>query len=170
VESSTPDARLHQVKGRRPDWKLLFASLGIAAGLVFVVFGVSRSVTGRDEQKLPDAIESVQPIRGATQAPQQTQVFVDLQEGYRASLTIDDIALETVSLDELGGLAEPGQQITLPPKAVFETGNDTISYTPVEDGPIESFSTGIHTATVFYWLATEGPARARSYTWTFYVV
>jgi hypothetical protein len=52
--------------------------------------------------------------------PQQSSVFVDLLPGYEASLVIDDIALETVSLDELGGLAEPGQQITLPPKAVFE--------------------------------------------------
>lgn len=161
---------MHRVMARRPDWKLLLASLGIAAGIVFVVFGVSRSVTGRDQQRLPDAIESVEPIRGATQAPQQTQVFVDLQEGYEASLVIDDIALETVSLDELGGLAEPGQQITLPPKAVFESGNDTISYTPVEDGPIESFSTGLHTATVVFGLAIDGPTRARSYTWTFYVV
>lgn len=147
---------------------MLLASLGVAIGIVLVVLGVSRSVTGRDAQRLPDEIESVEPIRGATQAPQQTQVFADLQEGYTATLTIDDIELETVSLDELGSLA--GQQITLPPKAIFEPGNVTISYTPVEDGPIESFSQGLHTATVRYWPIAEGPSRARSYTWTFYVV
>ena len=152
------------------DWKILVASFGIAAGIVLVVLGVSGSVTGRDQQKLPDAIEEIDPIRGATQVPQQSSVFVDLLPGYEASLVIDDIALETVSLDELGGLAEPGQQITLPPKAVFEPGNFTITYTPVEGGPIESLSPGLHTATVFYWLAVEGPGRARSYTWTFYVV
>ena len=149
---------------------MLLASLGIAGGIVFVVVGVSASVTGRDEQKLPDAIEEIIPIRGATQAPQQTQVFVDLEAGYEATLIIDDIELETVSLDELGLATRPGQQITLPPKAIFEPGNFTISYTPVEDGPIESFSTGLHTATVRYWLSADGPARARSYTWTFYVV
>ena len=156
--------------GRKIDWKILVASFGIAAGIVLVVLGVSGSVTGRDQQRLPDAIEEIDPIRGAAQVPQQSRVFVDLQPGYEASLVIDDIALETVSLDELGGLAEPGQQITLPPKAVFEPGNVTISYTPVEGGPIESFSTGLHTATVVYWPAVDGPGRARSYTWTFYVV
>jgi hypothetical protein len=149
---------------------MLLASLGVAVGIVLVVVGVSRSVTGRDQQRLPEPIESVEPIRGATQAPQQTQVFVDLQEGFTGILFIDDIELETVSLDELGGLAEPGQQITLPPKAVFEPGNFTISYTPVEDGPIESFTQGLHTAMVRYWPIAEGPARARSYSWTFYVV
>ena len=149
---------------------MLLVSLGIAAGLVLVVIGVSVSVTGRDEQKLPDAIEEIDPIRGATQIPQQSRVFVDLEAGYQAALTIDDIALETVSLGELGGLAEPGQQISLPPKAIYEEGNFTISYTPVEGGPIEELTTGLHTATVTYWLAVDGPTRARSYTWSFYVV
>ena len=158
------------VPRRRLDWKILLASFGIAVGVVLVALGVNGSVTGRDEQRLPDAIEEIDPIRGATQVPQQSTVFVDLQAGYKAALVIDDITLETVSLDELGGLAEPGQQITLPPKAIFEPGNVTISYTPVEDGPIETFTTGLHTATVLYWLAIEGPDRARSYTWTFYVV
>jgi hypothetical protein len=158
------------VRRRRPDWKVLLASFGIAVGIVLVALGVSGSVTGRDEQRLPDAIEEIDPIRGATQVPHQSRVFVDLRAGYEASLVIDHIALETVSLDELGGLAEPGQQITLPPKAIFEPGNVTISYTPVEGGPIEKFSTGLHTATVLYWLAIEGPDRASSYTWTFYVV
>ena len=155
---------------RRPDWRMLLVSLGIAVGLVLVVIGVSASVTGRDEQKLPDAIEEIDPIRGATQIPQQSRVFVDLEAGYQASLTIDDVELETVSLGELGGLAEPGQQISLPPKAIYEEGNFTISYTPVEGGPIEEFSPGLHTATVAFWLAVDGPARARSYTWSFYVV
>jgi hypothetical protein len=158
------------VARRKLDWKMLLASLGIAAGLVLVAVGVSASVTGREEQKLPDAIEEITPIRGATQAPQQTTVFVDLQEGYMAELVIDDVLLETVSLADLGVLGEPGQQVTLPPKAIFEPGNFTISYTPVEDGPIEKFSPGQHTATVRYWRAVEGPTKARSYTWTFYVV
>lgn len=149
---------------------MLLVSLGIASGLVLVAIGVSVSVTGRDQQELPDAIEEIEPIRGAAQVPQQSRVFVDLQAGYEATLTIDDIPLETVSLGELGGLAEPGQQISLPPTAIYEEGNFTISYTPVEGGPIEEFTPGLHTATVTYWLAVEGPGRARNYTWTFYVV
>ena len=46
----------------------------------------------------------------------------------------------------------------------------TITYTPVEGGPVEAFDTGINTAEVIYWKAMEGRTKARSYTWTFTVV
>jgi hypothetical protein len=159
---------------KRPDGKLLLASLGIALGIVLVVIGVSTSVTGREEQHLPDAIEEIEPIRGATQVPQQSRIFVDLQAGYEAELTIDDVVLETISLDEVGGpsLTAPpdGQQLKLPPGAIYEPGNATISYTPVEGGPIEVLAPGLHTSTVTFWKAIEGRSHARTYTWQFTVV
>lgn len=160
---------------RKIDLKLLAASLALAAGIVAIVFGVSTSVTGREEQQLPDAIELIDPIRGATQIPQQTRVFVDLAEGFEGELVIDGIEIPTVSLDELGSVTgvtipTPGEQITLPPVAVYEPGNATITYTPVEGGPIEQFDTGFHTVTVRHWRIEDGRERARSYTWEFYVV
>jgi hypothetical protein len=156
------------VRSKRLDWKLLLASLGIAAGVVLAVLGVMSSVTGREEQRLPDAIEAIDPIRGATQVPQQTAVFVDLQPGYFGELTIDRVPIETVSLDEVP-LAEPGQQVTIPPVTVYEPGNATLSFTPIEGAAIEEFTTGLHTASVTYWPIVE-PDKARTYTWTFYVV
>ena len=162
---------------RRPfDWKLLVASLGVAVGIVLVVIGFRSSVSGREQQRLPDVIESIDPISGATQVPQQTRVFVDLQVGYEAELNIDGIDLDVIDLDEVGKLPDPaagdqqGDQITLPPGAVFERGNVTLTFVPGEGQPVEAFATGQHTATVTYWKTSEGRGKALRYVWTFYVV
>lgn len=160
---------------RRFEPKLLIASFGIAIGLVAIAWGVASSVTGSEQQDLPEQIESIDPVRAAAQVPQQTRVFVDLAEGYEGVLIIDGIELPVLSLDELSsapGIStpQPGEQITLPPVAVYEPGNATITYVPVEGGPIEKFETGLHSATVRYWPIAEGPTKARSFSWDFYVV
>jgi len=46
--------------------KLLIASLGIAAGVVLIVAGFRSSVTGDDEQNLPDNIERGREISAWT--------------------------------------------------------------------------------------------------------
>jgi len=169
---------VHSKPGKEPrrfDFKLLLASFGVAVGIVAIVWGVSSSVTGDEQQALPDAIESIDPVRGSTQVLQQSNVFVDLAEGYEGELTIDGVSIPVVSLDELSSTPgvdtpQPGEQITLPPVALYEPGNATITYSPVEDGPIEKFDTGQHTATVVYWPIEEGKTKARSFTWDFYVV
>ena len=153
----------------------MLASFIIAAGLVMVVAGVRASVTGKEQQDLPPAIEQIDPVRDATQVPNQSKVFVDLVTGYEAVLVIDEIELPTVSLDDVGSVdnsvvPKPGQQLTLPPGAVFEPGNVTLTFTPGDDQLIAEFESGPHTATVLYWKLDDGRNRARSFTWTFYVV
>ena len=102
------------------------------------------------------------------QVLQQTQVVVDLAEGYEGRLVIDDIPLETVRLDDLGTLdVEPGEQLDVPPGVVFEPGNGTLTFTPSDDAPISSFDPGSHIVQVVYWPTVEGEERARSYTWAF---
>jgi hypothetical protein len=161
---------------KRPDWKLVFASLGVAVGVVLVVIGFRTSVSGREQQRLPDAIESIDPISGATQMPQQTRVFVDLQDGYEAQLNIDGLDLDTIDLGAIGDptntivTPRPGEQIALPPGAVFEPGNVTLTFVPGEGQPFEAFATGLHTATVTFWKTVDGPGKALRYVWTFYVV
>jgi hypothetical protein len=161
---------------RTIDIPLLLASLGIAIGLVVVVLGLRASVTGREQQGLPDAIESIDPIKGATQVPQQTRVFVDLQIGYGASLDIDGVPLDVYSLDgdvdqKPPGLGEGGgDQVVIPPGAILEPGNNTLTFTPGPSQPIEAFSTGLHTVTLRYWRTEDGPDRFRTFTWTFYAV
>lgn len=172
VGASMPSQRRSR---RRLDVKLLLASLGIAFGIVLVVLGLMRSVTGNEEQGLPDAIESIDPVRNATQVPQQTRVFVDFVVGYEAVMIVDGVELPLVSLDDVGktppGLGEGGgDQIEIPPGAIWEPGNATLTFEPGPSQAIESFSTGMHTVTVRYWRTEDGPDRFRTFSWSFYAV
>ncbi len=156
---------------RRVDPKLLAASLAIALGVVLIGYALVRSVTGDEAADLPSAIEAVLPVPSAVQVPQQSQVVVDLETGYEGRLVVDDVALDTVRLDELGSIdVEPGEQVDVPPGAVFEPGNATLTYTPAEGAPVERFAPGNHVVTVIYWLSEEGPSRARSFSWSFTAV
>ena len=156
---------------RRLNRELLLISLGLSVGIVLIAIGLLRSVTGDEVTNLPDAIEEIAPTPDAEQVLQQTDVLVDLAEGYEGELTIDGVALPTIRLDELGSInVEPGAQIEIPPGAIFEPGNGTLRFKPSEGGPIESFDPGAHNVVVTYWRTEDGRETARSYGWTFIVV
>jgi len=153
---------------RRVDRKLVLASLIIAFGLVLIVFGLSRSVTGDDVVDLPRAIEDITPRPDDVQVLQQTNVVVDLAQGYEGRLVIDDIALPTIRQNDLAASdVAPGQQVVIPPGVVFEPGNGTLTFTPGGDNPIDSFEPGPHTVQAIFWRTVDGEERARSYTWSF---
>lgn len=152
---------------RRLDRGLLLASLGIAIGVVAIVFAFVTADSGVDED-LPEGIDSVSPLPAAPQVLAQTQVIADLAENYLGELTIDGVVLDTVRLDEIGSLeVEPGAQIDVPPGAVYEPGNATLTFTPSEDAPIERFESGRHQVTLLYWPIEEGRDAARTYVWYF---
>lgn len=156
---------------RRIDPKLVVASLTIAVGLVLIAFALVRSVTGDETTDLPSAIEDITPAPDAVQVLQQAQIIVDLAEGHEGRLVIDDVALATIRLDELGSIdVEPGEQVEIPPGVVFEPGNGTLTFTPGGDAPITTFDPGSHTVQVIFWRSIEGEERARSYTWTFVTI
>ena len=160
-----------RAKLQRLDRKLLLASLAIAVGVVLIAVGLLRSVSGDEVTQLPDAIDGITPAPDAEQVLQQTQVVVDLAEGFEAELTVDGVALQTIRLDELAPVdIEPGEQIEVPPGAVFEPGNGTLTFTPAEGTAIETFDPGSHTVTVTYWRSSDGRDTARSYGWTFEVI
>jgi len=84
---------------------------------------------------------------------------------------IDGIELPTTRLDELissGAAPAPGAQIDLPPTAIYDPGNFTISYLPQDGAPIEELQQGEHTGKVKFWLINQGENKARVYTWKFY--
>ena len=160
-----------RAKLQRLDRKLLLASLAIAVGVVLIVIGLLRSVSGDEVTRLPDAIEGINPAPDAEQVLQQTQVVVDLAEGFEAELTVDGVELPTIRLDELAPVdVEPGEQIDVPPGAIFEPGNGTLTFTPAEGTAIETFDPGSHTVSLTYWRSTDGRDNARSYGWTFEVI
>lgn len=149
--------------------KRVGASLVIAVGIVLVFVGLSTSVTGKAAQKTPAEIESISPVRSATQVQSQERIVVDLADGYTGKLIVNGVELPTFSLDELQ--TPPGGQVDLPPAVIFEPGNDTLSFTPVAGAPIEKFETGINTVTVIYWKEVDGPNFAKPpFTWQFDVV
>ncbi len=168
-------AQLEAPRGRRRiDRGLLIASIAISIGLVLVGFGVVVSVTGDEAANLPDEIESVVPVPDAVQALSQTNVVVDLQSGFTGELIIDGVTIPTIDLFEVDRAAEldlePGRQVSLPPATVYEAGNATLTYTPSDGAPIESFESGRHEVRVVFWPIEEGRSSASSFTWTFNVV
>lgn len=132
-------------------------------------FALSLAVTGNEGAHLPKYIERIEPVAGATQTPAQASVLVDLVAGYEGVLVIDGLELETINLGELRDETTPGQQVTLPPTAVYEPGNATLSFDPSPDSLISSFSQGMHTVQVIFWETVEGRGSARSYSWSFEV-
>jgi hypothetical protein len=147
----------------------LLVSAGVGLGLTIMGLGFRAGITGREAQRLPASIEMMTPGPN-DQVLQQSQIFVDFVEGYEARLTIDGIDLDTTRLDELtstGNSLEPGQQVDIPPTAIYDPGNFTISFTPQIGAPIEAFAQGEHEAIVTYWKIEDGPNKARTFKWTF---
>jgi len=158
--------------GRRPfDWKLWFASLPIAVGVLLIAYGVNTAITGDDVAKLPEQIESISPVPDAVQVLAQTNIVVDLEEGYEGTLTVDGVEFETLMLEDFSNPnVEPGTQVDIPAGVLFEPGNDTLTFTPGPDIAITKFTEGNHTVRVVYWRTSVGEQEARSYTWTFNVI
>lgn len=153
----------------RLDRSRLLVSLGISLGLVMIVLGFRAAVTGNEARVFPDAIERMSPADG-DRVLRQAQVIVDLADGYEGTLSIDGITLPITRLDELsvtGGAIAPGAQVNLPPTAVFDPGNNVLSFQPQPGAPIEAFAQGEHVAILQYWKTLEGPSRSRLYQWRF---
>ena len=82
----------------------------------------------------------------------------------------DPVALlETVSRSELRDKAKPGQQVVLPPTAIYDDGNATLSFTPSPEAAITKFVQGQHVVQVIFWKVTEDRSHSHSYSWTFSV-
>lgn len=157
------------VRLRKPQWSTLFASFGIAACIVALFVAVNIAVTGDEGQELPDGLESIDPVKGATQVPAQTSVTVDMVVGYEGVLVVDGLELPVVNRDEFAEQAAAGQQLSLPPVVLFEPGNAVLTFTPSPNAEITEFTQGQHIVQVIYWKSIEGRSKARSFTWTFEV-
>ena len=156
---------------RRVDLKLLLASAGIALGLALIGFALTTAVTGNEAANLPAAVEELTPVFDALQVPQQATVIADLAGGYEGRLIVDGVEIPTIRQDEIGNIdVKPGEQVTVPPGAVYEAGNATLTFTPGDEQAVENFDAGRHTVTVIYWKILEGPGAARSYSWSFTTV
>jgi len=154
---------------KRLDRSRLLVSVGISIGVVLIAFGFASGITGDEAREFPASIERMSPADG-DRVLRQSQVIIDFVVGYEATLSIDGIELPVTRLDELttgGAQPAPGAQVELPATAVFDPGNNVLSFQPQVGALIESFAQGEHVATVRYWKILEGPAKARTYQWRF---
>lgn len=156
---------------RRINKELLAVSLAVGLGLTLVVLGFLSGTTGRDALGYPDAILDIAPAPNDRQVLSQTEIRVDLADGYEAVLVLDGVEVPTTPLTDIaGGLAEPGQQIDLPPTAIYDQGNSLIRFTPSDGAVVESYAVGRHDVTVIFWEIEKGRNTARSYSWSFEVL
>lgn len=155
----------------RGDKSVVAMAVVVALGFALVVRGVLVGVTGDERAGLPAAIESLNPVPGAVQVLRQSSVFVDLAPGYTGTIAIDGTTIETVNIEDYRPRdIQPGQQIDLPAVTIYEPGNATLTFHPGSDAPIRQFDEGEHRVVLSFWLVTDGPERARTYTWTFNVL
>ena len=149
----------------------LLVSAGIALGILLIVIGFNSATTGRDALGYPAAIVDISPAPNDRQVLSATEIMVDLEDGYQASLILDGIAIPTTNLEDIAGLvAKPGQQVEIPPTAIYDQGNSLIRFQPTEGAAVEKYSTGVHNVTVRYWKIIEGEQTAKSYSWKFEVL
>lgn len=161
------------MRKRKIDVQLALVSLAIAVGLALIGYGVLSGVTGDDVTNLPDAIESISPRPDAVQVLSQTDIVVDLADGFTGELTINGVNYETLELGG-GGDADnppdPGAQVTVAAGVRFDPGTNTLRFVPGDEVGFDEFDPGNHTVTVRYWSLTDDSIATRSYTWTFNVI
>ena len=146
-------------------------SISLALGAVMIIFGFSAAQTGDEALNLPSAIEHLSPGNN-DRVLRQSEIVVDFIDGFTGTLTIDGIEIETSRLDELtssGHAPKPGEQVELPPNAIFDPGNYTLKFLPTDGAVIDEFTQGTHQAQVRYWLMVDGETKARTYSWQFTV-
>lgn len=146
-------------------------SLVASVGLLLIVLGFMGGTTGRDVLGYPDAVISVSPAPNDRQVLSQTEISVDLADGYEAVLVLDGLELPTSRLEDVaGGLPEPGEQLELPPTAIYDQGNSLIRFEPQDGALVERYSQGVHDVQVIFWKIEDGRGTARSYSWSFEVL
>lgn len=126
----------------------------IALLLVGVVVGIY--VTGRlavtgtssTSDALPESVERLIPASGA-QALRQSQVGIDVADGYDATLQINGVTIAT---------AEDG---------LIKDGTGLVQFQPGPDQPIETLNQGQNCITAFVWDQLDGEATAEPVAWCF---
>lgn len=158
-------------KRRRIKLETVLISLGILVGAMFVIYGLNSATTGREALGYPAAIVDISPAPNDRQVLSQTEISVNLQDGFEAVLVLDGIEIPTTRLEDFVPVAaKPGQQIELPPTAIYDQGNSLIRFEPTDGAVIEKYTVGIHKVKCIFWKIEEGRAAAQSYEWSFEVL
>lgn len=118
------------------------ALLGVLVGIL--------AVLARDNTTLPaidEVVEELIPNRG-DEVLSQTDVGIDLIDGYTAELTVNGVEIPESQLRRLEGL-------------------NRVTFRPDEGMVITKLLPDQNCATALYWPLAQGRAAAQSYTWCF---
>ena len=97
-------------KRRQIKLESVLVSLGILVGVMFVIYGLNSATTGRDALGYPDEIIDISPAPNDRQVLSQTEISVNLQDGYEAVLILDGIEIPTTRLEDfVPVVVKPGQ-------------------------------------------------------------
>lgn len=162
---------IQPTKRRRIKLETVLISLGILVGVMFVLYGLNSGTTGREALGYPNEIIDISPAPNDRQVLSETEISVNLQDGFEAVLVLDGIEVPTTRLEDFVPLAaKPGQQIELPPTAIYDQGNSLIRFEPTKGAVIEKYTVGIHKVKCIFWKIEEGRPTAHSYEWSFEVL
>jgi hypothetical protein len=151
------------VARRRFDVFRLLLSLGLAGGLVLIVWGFASARTGDADVEISDAaVEAVFPKPGSI-VLRQSEIRIDLATGYTGVLVVNNQEIPTYTLNT--GQTNAGAAFD----AVFDPALNTVSFTPKPGATIEYLPPDRNTVTAVFWKIEEGRDRSRQFTWSFKV-
>ena len=146
--TSSPFAVLERDLPRR----IIFGLLLVLA--VAGIVAVSQNGGGGDAtEDRSSAIEALIPSPGSD-VLRQSEVGIDLVEGYRAMLTVNGVQIPD---DQIVGVPSGDRQPALA-RYVFSPGAGKV---------VESWDAGRNCVTAVFWSAAEGPERGTTHTWCF---
>lgn len=165
----TPGRPLIMNPPRQPlfSWRRLAIVAMLLAASGFVV-AASRAGNDAGEAGADPAIVAYQPAPGG-RVLRQSEVGVELEQGYDGRLTIDGVAIPET---QMVGAILPGteafenlsaEQRTLGPRP---NNKNVVRYRPGAGKAVSRFQTGSVEIVVRFWLIAEGPETARSVTYS----
>lgn len=148
----------------------VFIVLAIGFGVFLLFIAAGRDNTTIDDDTGNERVSSRFPLPNA-QAPRQTQVGVNLQEGFDGSLVINGIPIPE---EELDGALDPEtvsseQREQLDNFEIRPNNRNRLFFTPGPDKVFESIPKGEVTVTVSYHRDRQPGVDSGAYTWSFTV-
>ncbi|MBX3312912.1 MAG: hypothetical protein KF906_01215 [Actinobacteria bacterium] len=145
--------------------------VGIVLALAFGVFLLIKAAE-RDDTTIPDTTGNARVVAQSplpdAQAPSQTQVGVDLAEGFDGRLTI---AGTPIPEDQLDGARDPATltEEQLRKYGIRPNNRNHLYFTPGPDKVLEEIPKGEVTVIVTYFRDRQPDVDAGTYSWTFTV-
>lgn len=140
----------------------------VAGALGLIGYGLVNGATGEKAITKPAGVERFVPNPGDL-VLRQGQIGIDLANGYRGSLVIDDQPIPTYDLAPSAATCSPTTKPFTGGDSVFDPAQSTVYFQPGPNSTIEKFAPGLHRVTARFWKLCDDPDTAETVSWTFNV-